>query len=452
MFTLNGKAKEYFVKILFCFFLCCAAAGGFAYTQEQVSQITDESAALISGGKAADAMKKLLDVYPSARAEDDKTQIQFLIGLAAAQNGDDRTAEWVFRRILKNRPGLTRVRLELALLYFNTGRDTKADFHFRLALGGKDLPPEVRRKIAYFLYQIRYRKIWDGYLNFGIIPNSNVNNASAATMECINFAGIPLCRTLDSRRSAVGVSGFGGIENYLRLSKSMRWKTTANGGVTAYSGGQYNIYSAGASAGPLYNFRRGYAGVYGGATRVWYGGTGLLYDGGPLAEFSYDLTSRLTAGVSGNFRFTNYDNPLYEYLSGTDAVVMPALYYALSSKSYVLLKPSAEFMRTRYDWADKNAYKIAVGFGADLPWGISIYVEPSYMSALARGERVYTLFVPAQRRADDTYEVDARLLYRQLNIYGFTPTLNYSYTDVRSNIKNFGYVKHTVEIGVTNRF
>jgi len=446
------KAKEYFVKIFFCFFLLCLAAAGFAYAQAQVTQAIDESAALISKGKAGDALRKLLDVYPSAATEDDKTEIQFLIGMASARSGDNVTAEWVFRRILKNRPGLTRVRLELALLYFNTGRDTKADYHFRMALGGRELPLEVRRKIAYFLYQIRYRKKWDGYLNLGIVPNSNVNNASAASMECINFLGIPLCRQLDPRRSAVGVSGFGGIENYQRMSKNTRWKTTVTGGITAYSGGQYNIYSTGASTGPLYNFSRGFAGVYGGAARVWYGGKGLFYDRGPLAEFSYDLSSRVSVGVSGSFKFTNYDNPLYDYLTGTDTFFMPTLYYGLSSKSYILLKPAAEFMRTRYDWSDKNAYKIGVGFGTELPWGISIYAEPSYTYSRSRGERVYTLFEPPQTRADASYNIDVRLLDRQINVYGFTPTLNYSYTDVRSNIKNMGYVKHTVEIGVTNRF
>ncbi|MDR0292007.1 MAG: surface lipoprotein assembly modifier [Elusimicrobium sp.] len=448
----NKKAKECSVKILFCFFLSFCAAAGFAYTERQVQDMSAQSESLISDGNYDAALKTLLDIFPSAQNDDDKTQIQFLIAMASAAKGDNATAEWVLRRILKNRPWLTRVRLELALLYYKTGKDTKADYHFRLALGGRDLPPEVRQKIAYFLYQIRYRKKWDGYLNLGVTPDSNVNNASVAELDCINFFGMPLCRKLENRRSSIGLSGFAGVENYLRMSKNIRWKTTLTGGVADYSGREYDIYSVGGSTGPLYNFTRGFAGLYGGATRVWYGGKGLLYDAGPLAEFSYDLSSRVTAGINGSLKFSTFDNDMYDYLTGSSVSVMPTLYYALTSKSFILLKPSAEFMNTRYDWADKDSYKIAVGFGIELPLGVSLYLEPSYGNARARGKRVYTLFEPAQRRTDDSYAISVRLLNRQINVYGFTPTLNYSYTDVKSNIKNMSYNKHTVELGITNRF
>ncbi|MCL2887736.1 MAG: surface lipoprotein assembly modifier [Elusimicrobia bacterium] len=452
MRVFNEKAKEYLVKILFCFFLAFCAAEGFAYTQQQVRDMSAQSETLISEGNYETALKTLLDIFPSAQTEDDKTQIQFLIGMASALKGDNATAEWVFRRILKNRPSLTRVRLELALLYFKTGRDTKADYHFRLALGGRDLPPEVKQKIAYFLYQIRYRKKWNGYLDLGITPNSNINNASAAELDCVDFLGVPLCRQLQSKQSSIGISGFGGVENYLRMSHSLRLKTTVTGGASAYPGGEYNIYSVGASSGPLYNFSRGFAGLYGSTTRVWYGGQGLLYDAGPLAEFSYDLSPRVNVGLNGSFKFSTYDNDMYRYLTGSTLFVMPTLSYATSSKSYILLKPSAQFMNTRYEWSDMDSYKMAVGFGIELPLGISLYLEPSYMDSRARGKRIYTLFEPAQRRADATYNIDVRLLYRQINIYGFTPTLNYSYTDVRSNIKNMSYNRNTVELGITNRF
>ncbi|MGB2579947.1 hypothetical protein AAIR98_001866 [Elusimicrobium simillimum] len=438
---------------LFCFTFLC---GGILYAQEPdiVTKSIIVAESLIDQQKPDEAVTILLEAFPLAQNKEDKTQIEFLLGMASMLKEDYATAEWVFRRILKNSPGLTRVRLELALLYFKTGKDEKADYHFRLVNGSKDLPQEVKDKIGFFLYQIRYRKKWDYYLNLGIAPSSNVNNAAGQRYECIYFWGIPLCRELETKKSSIGLSGSAGLEYYQRLSPNLRWKSTLSGTVSDFSGSQYDVHSVGFATGPMYNYRRGSAALYASGSRIWYGGKGMLYDYGPLLQLNYDIAPRASLWLNTSFKFTDYDRKGYDYMNGTDTFVMPSLFYAISSKTYIMLKPSASFIRTEESFSNKEIYRIGLGIGTELPLGISLYVEPSYSNSRAKGEGTFVedyTFV-YKRRRDENYGIEARILSRQINIFGFTPTLNYSYVKTKSNVYSGNYDKHVVEMGITNRF
>lgn len=417
-------------------------------TLEQALEYTET---LLQNGKTEEAVDLLTLLYPRVMG-DDKIQANFLLGTAAALEGDFDLAEQIYRDILKNHPGLTRVRLELALTYFKMHKDDKADYHFRLALGAADLPAEVRRKILIFLAQIRQRKSWDYYLTLGVAPSTNINNASGAQSECISFFGIPMCRRLEEERSSLGLSGGAGVEHNLRLSRHLRIRNSLNMSLSDHSGSEFDSYGLGYSVGPRYAFRRGEAGLYASAGRFWYGGEGFQYDYGPVLNFSYDITSRLSFGLSAAHKWQTFDN--YEYMHGTDSNIMTSLYVGLSSKSYILFKPSVNFLRTEREFADKNSFSLALGAGTELPWGLSLYVEPSYTWAGARGEMlvVHNGGFAFKTRRENNFNFSARLLYRQLNFLGLTPTLNYYYTRSLSNIQNASYTKHTVEMGVTRRF
>lgn len=64
-------------------------------------------------------------------SEEEKIERFFLLGMAESRLGMHRSAARRFEAILARRPGLTRVRLELARAWHALGRDGKARFHFR---------------------------------------------------------------------------------------------------------------------------------------------------------------------------------------------------------------------------------------------------------------------------------------------------------------------------------
>lgn len=293
-------------------------------------------------------------------------------------------------------------------------------------------------------------------MNLGIAPTNNINNVSGAQIECIevDFGGwiIPMCRELEKKRSSIGLSGYAGIENYLRLNRSLRLKSTLSGGISDFAGKEFDIYSLSFSTGPLYNFKRGSAGAYASAERVWYGGKGFLNSYGPIADFSYDLTRRLGIGLSGALKKNEYEQDIHKHFDGHSVLVMPSLYIGINSKTYIILKPSANFIRTENRWTDRDIYRYGVGLGTELPLGISLYAEPFYSSSKTKRGWIQDFSYEIKKRIENSYGIDVRLLNRQINILGFTPTFNYSFNKTTSNIRNGGFEKHTFELGITNRF
>ncbi|WP_424245037.1 hypothetical protein Dip510_000148 [Elusimicrobium posterum] len=450
------KTKKYALGVLFCFFIAAAHLHAqeedVYYSPDKIQLGINRAEEMLSKNDTEQALEVLLYMFPYTEEDEQKTQIEFLIGLVSVAKQDFKSAEWVFRRILKNKPSLPRVRLELAMALFSQKKYEKADYHFRLVLGSKDLPPEVKQKIMFFLAQIRYLRTWNLYLNLGITPTDNVNNVSGAETECIDFGGALLCRELEKKRSSIGFSGYVGIENYLKITQGWRFKQTVSGGLSDHAGKEFDSYVLSYSAGPLYNFKRGYAGVYAGAEKQWYGGEELLHSFSALGDFGYDLSPRTSLGLYLNYKDNTFDR--YEHMDGHELFIMPSLYWGISSKSYILFKPSANFFRTQMREHNKDSFKLAIGLGTELPLGISVYIEPSYTFAYNQGENYFieNNGISYKKKEDESFTISVRLLQRQIDILGFTPTLNYSYTDVTSNVKNQGYSKHTFEIGATKRF
>ena len=121
-----------------------------------------------------------------------------------------------FRSILIRRPGLVRVRLELALAFYFKQEDSLAREHFERALVGK--PPEALvENVTQLLKVIRARRRWDAWFGFSIAPDTNINAASDAEFIYIN--------NLPFRRGATGRASTGHRHRGLgrRWNTSIRW-------------------------------------------------------------------------------------------------------------------------------------------------------------------------------------------------------------------------------------
>ena len=154
-----------------------------------------------------------------------RTDVLFQIGmtmLEAAGRTDDEArrrelydaAIESFRDILINRPGLVRVRLELARTFFLKEQDGLARRHFEAVLAG-GVPPPVAVNILRFLDVMRARKRWTGYFGAAIAPDSNLNAGSESDIIYIDtaFGRLPFTREGNvGARSGFGLSVWGGGE------------------------------------------------------------------------------------------------------------------------------------------------------------------------------------------------------------------------------------------------
>ncbi len=261
---------------------------------------------LIHRGSFAAALDILRPLADQTRA--DMTDIRFLIGLAAVRLGE-RTgrsdaaqselldeAIAMFRAILVNRPSLMRVRLELARAFFLQGDDGLSRKHFEHVLGG-NTPPAMVANIRRFLYVIRARQRWRGYVSLNIEQNDNITRGSE--VQTVYIFGLPFVVNEASRpRSAVGVSVSGGSEYQTPLNTRWRWLFGVDATYTDY---EDHIFDEGyllLRSGPRWLLaQRSEVSVQGIGAQRWIGGHPHSREFGVRLNARHQLTPRF--GVNG---------------------------------------------------------------------------------------------------------------------------------------------------------
>ncbi len=409
---------------------------------------------MLNDGNLETAEKVLTEVYPYLKDEE-KTQAEFLLGLTYMAKKDYKTAIFLFRHILSKDPHLTRVRLELARAYFENKDDYKANYHFRLALGAKDLPQEVQRNIFYFLYQLRERKRLYFYLNLGVSPETNINAVSGTQIECLNIFGLQACRELPGKESGLGLNGYAAVQYFLPLSKNLRFKNEAGFVFSDYRGSDFDTRQIYANFGPMYILPKGQTGVYFGGSNMWYAKEDYMFSWGPEAFFERDISNKLRMFLGYSYKQNEYKYTDLDYMNGHTNSGYVKFNYYLSSSTYFSLNNTLAVEKTERDFADNSRYSLGLGAGTDLPLGISVYLEPSVTWMNYMGERLFIndegfLDMAAERSV--LYSLSVRLLNRNISVYGFTPTVGVTLNKKTSNITNRDYEQARFNLGITRAF
>ena len=208
---------------------------------------------LFRAGRIHDA-RKLLE---RARPESDEERIErlFLLGLIDARLGHPRRAAQRFETILAERPGLTRVRLELAQVYHALGRDEKARFHFEASLADR-LPSSVETAVEGFLDSIDARRRWSLSLSTAVVPESNP--VKRTDRKRIRIGGVPFDLNPDARESSgVGYLVTTGASFSPMITDDLRGVFVASSAAKLYKQPDWNDVSAHGEVGLARLFDKG---------------------------------------------------------------------------------------------------------------------------------------------------------------------------------------------------
>ena len=263
--------------------------------------------ALIEGGRFEEALAILRPLAPN---HPDRTDVLFLVGLTAisasqrAGIGDTERdglldeAVAALRTILVDRPGLVRVRLELARAFFLKGQDELARTHFERVLAGRP-PPAIAANILRFLNAIQARRRWSGHFGFALAPDSNVGAASDE--DVFYFRGLPLTRSEDSKpTSGVGVIVWGGGEYQHPLGERVRLRIGADIARREYGNRSFDQTVASGYAGPRWLANPAFElSVLGSARRHFAAGRTRSREAGVRIETEHRLSPRLRARSRG---------------------------------------------------------------------------------------------------------------------------------------------------------
>ena len=376
----------------------------------------------------------------------------YLIAQIEQRTGNIDEAIRIYRKILDDQPSLAKIRYELALCYMQKHQWYRADYHLRLAMAGNDIPPEIRQRMMYLRYIARKNKKWNAWFNFGAAPDNNVNQASGGAEYIINEWG-EFHRVLPEPEKAVGFNFLLGGNYEFTLADHWRWKNEANIYTNIYNKHKFDDLYLSFASGPRYIWERGDIWVAGIISRRWYGWNRYNWGAGGKIDTHYDWTRKLSTGLT--LQVINNDFDEYgDYMNGQTYTVAPHMTYSLDSTKYVILRGGVDRETATNDIYANWRYNVGIGFGMEIPYGFSIYVEPSFYWTNYDGARWavkdYTFKEITER--DFTQRYMLAVSNNKIDIWGFVPTFTFSYTTRKSNIPMREYDKWTTEFTLRQRF
>lgn len=416
-------------------------------THEQTLTFAQE---LVEKNKLEDA-KKVLLLKPFQQKELEIERLYLLAQIATKENKIDKAID-IYYFILEHQPNISNIRFRLAELYLIRKDWIRADYHYRLALADKELPIVIQNRIKQALYYIRQNKNYNFWFNFGIAPDNNVNNTTSGE-QCVMTMFGPMCNTLDDPEKDVGLNITVGGNYEFKLSDNWRFRNEALIYSLKYQDKKYDDIYLSYVLGLKYVYKKG--DVFFGPTfsKRFLGHKSYNYTTGFMVDTGYDLTKQLNARLYLAYTPTHYDD-YGDILDGDVKTARLRMFYALDSSKYLIFKTGYEYEKTKDKTYTNDRVNLALGFGADIPFGFHIYAEPSVLFTNYKGKRwtVKDYEFKEVKEWDITQRYSVSLSNRKISLWSLMPVLTYSYTDKKSNIWQREYQKSLIELSIQKRF
>ena len=397
---------------------------------------------LLEAGRPQDAHTILQGTRPAD--EDERIERLFLLGLAEVRLGLLDEAAGRFEKILASRPDLTRVRLELARIYFRLGRDDKARFHFE-ATTADGLPSSVEDAVGQFLRAIDARRRWSFSLSGAVLPETNPVRRTGDRQVLIG--GVPFQLEDDARESSgVGFLVSAGGSFSPAIAEDWRGILALSTASKFYRRSAWNDIVVQGEAGLARLFDRGTASAGLRVGQRWLGGDSYSREVGPWARGRLDVTPTVRLDMDLGAGRTIHRG--HSALDNWRFSARPGLRYALDAATTISTHLDLETVRAR----EKRHGSRLAGLGA----GVSHAFEGGFSvsSNLFANVRRYAAADPLfqKTRRDRQIGLSANILHRALQVEGFAPYIGASLEWNQSNIPINTYRNHGVVFGVSKTF
>ena len=419
---------------------------------------TAEARELVGSGRFDEALTML---RPLAERRPVEPNVLFLLGFASIEASrqpdvsvrrrqallDQAVA--ALRILLVDRPGLVRVRLELARAFFFQGKDTLAREHFERVLAG-GLPPPVVANVQRFLGAIRARKRWSAYFGAALAPDSNIGAASDERI--IQIFGLPFRRDVedDPTTSGVGLSLWTGGEYEHPVGERLRLRAGADVSRREYAGAPFDQTNLAVHAGPRWLIgERTDLSLLGSARRRLVAGDGDHDSLGGRLEARRRITPRVS--VTGRaswddrrFRVSRHlDGPIRDLSLAGSWVAAPTVRID-GALGYGAERPDRLRFRSASRW-------FRVGARIALPRGFAVGASGQLRWTDFEGEwPPHTL--PGERREDRTRTFSVAIHHRRFTIHGFSPELVVTNESRTTNAQLYDYRKNAAELRFVRQF
>ena len=396
--------------------------------------------------------QQILVMMPQTNTLPVEIERWYLLAQIEQKKGNIDEAIRIYRKILDDQPDLVKIRYELALCYMMKKQWYRADYHLRLAMAGADIPPQVKQAMMYYRWIARQNKNWNVWFNFGAAPDTNVNQATGGR-ECIVTDWGIFCRNLPEPERVIGTNLTLGGNYEFKLSDHWRWKSDGTIYTNVYNKHLYDDLYLATSTGPRYVWSNGDVWLAGLINRRWYGWDRYNWAYGAKLDLNYDWTRKLSSGLSLRMTENTYDE-YGDYMDGKTYSISPHFVYSFDASKYIVLRGNVDRDTARSDAYANWRYGTSIGFGSELPYGFHLYLEPYFAWTNYDGDRwvvKHNTYQPVTER-DFIQRYSVSISNNKFDIWGFVPTITFSYTKKDSNIHSREYEKYTTEFTFQQRF
>ena len=396
---------------------------------------------------------------PLVSAPEPDMDALFLFGLVAVKASEqpglstDRRAALLdaasssFHTMLVARPGLVRVRLELARALFLKGEDDLSRRYFEHVLAGNP-PPAVVANVRGFLGQIRARRRWSLYAGFALAPDTNIGGASEE--EVIQIFGLPFQREAEKlTTSGIGVLAWGGGEYQHPLGADLRLRAGADISLRDYTGRGFDQVHVSGHVGPRWLIGRdSEVSVLADVQRHWSVGAPEHDALGGRVEAGHRLTQSVRVNAQASWLERRYrmqtfqDGPALSISLGGVWTASPTV-RADAGVGWGRERPESLKWRHEHRW-------IRAGVSVDLPRGFTVGGGGHLRWTDYEGD--WFPHTDGRPREDLTRKLRLSVHHRKFSWKGFSPKLSLVHEVRSTNAQLYDYRRTSGEMSIVRLF
>lgn len=394
-----------------------------------------------------DLAEVLLVRYPLTGEFGPNRQL-FIEGLILKAHGNLTGAAKNYRVALADDPSLTLVRAELAQTLFQLEEDDSAKHHLNLLMA--EAPNEYEAQgIRSFIDTIDARRPFTFNAYVSVAPSTNVNNGSSNETIYAPLWGVEMDIDDESRKqSGVGFStGFSAGYSH-RLGND--FSVVLGGGVNAslYTDSDFNMFGASQSAELRYLLAGGFVGAgLVASENMKNDEIGLsYYSYGPRISLQKAITPQDRINLSSVYEWRTY--PDTSTSDGTALMIDGSWNHAFDSSLTASLGAGYDRIKTEVDFTSYETYSGSVGAYKELSKGITVDINGEVRRSIFDAMHPIAGVV----REDTRLTATVALTKRDFNIWGYAPSLEYTYVYNDSNISLYEFDSHALDFRLSKDF
>lgn len=394
-----------------------------------------------------DLAESLIKRYPLT-GQFGKNRQLFVEGLILKARGNLTGAAKNYRTALADDPSLTLVRAELAQTLFQLEEDDSAKHHLNLLMA--EAPNEYEAQgIRSFIDTIDARRPFTFNAYVSVAPSTNVNNGSSNKTIYAPLWGVEMDIDDNSReQSGIGFStGFSAGYAH-RLGND--FSVVLGGGVNAslYTDSDFNTYNASQSAELRYLLNGGFLGAGMVASENMKNDEIDLsyYSYGPRVSLQKAITPQDRINLSTVYEWRTY--PDTSSSDGTALLIDGSWNHAFDLSLTASLGAGYDRIKTEIDFTSYETYSGSVGLYKELPKGITVDLNGEVR--LSEFDAMHP--IAGVTRKDTRLSGTVALTKRDFNIWGYAPSLEYTYVNNDSNISLYEFDSHALDFRLSKDF